>query len=158
MSDENSWKDTPYHSRTVSIPRSPLKVDRVTPDRSDLASAEEPDGTATLGDARELIFIVRGMLERFWMYQHHEIKLGRFEPIGRQTNELDLTPYGAADRGVTRFHARIHIENNHLFITDMNSTNGTYLGGVKVAVHTPTVLRKGAELMLGRLPIQVMYR
>jgi hypothetical protein len=158
MSDEVMRKLNPYSTKTISIPRSSLNLDFITANTSNPASTDAPHETATLGEARELIFIVRGMFERFVIHQHHEIKLGRFEPTARQPNELDLTPYGAADRGVTRFHARIHIENNHLFITDMNSTNGTYLGGVKVAAHTPTVLRKGDELILGQLPIQVMYR
>lgn len=151
MTDNSLDKLSPYSTKIISVAGNRFKAENTN-------EGSTVDITASLGEARELIFIVRGMIERFMLHQHKEIKLGRFNPIQRKTNELDLTPYGATDRGVTRFHARIHIENNRLFITDMDSTNGTYMGGVKVPANTPTLLRKGDELMLGQLPIQIMYR
>lgn len=117
-----------------------------------------PNGTATLGDRREVILVIRGMIERITVKENVEFKLGRFEPTTKQQNEIDLTPYGAMDRGVSRLHARIHLEKEQLYITDLNSTNGTYLAGVKLNPHQPTLLRKGDELILGRLPVQVMFR
>lgn len=159
MSDNgfNGFKN-PYADKTVTTRRNPRETGLLGSEDGEIKPSSVPNGTATLGDTREVILVVRGMIERVMIREQAQVKLGRFEPSARNSDELDLTPYGAMDRGVSRFHARIHIENNQLFITDMNSTNGTYIGGVKVAPQVPTPLRKGDELTLGRLPIQVMFR
>jgi hypothetical protein len=148
----------PYADKTVTTRRNPRETGILGSDEGEIKRSAAQAGTSTLGDTREVILVVRGMIERVMIREQAEVKLGRFEPAGRTMGELDLTPYGAMDRGVSRFHARIHIENNQLFITDMNSTNGTYIGGVKIAPNVATPLRKGDELTLGRLPIQVMFR
>ena len=85
------------------------------------------------------------------------LTLGRFEPNRRQPDELDLTPYGASEQGVSRYHARIALIHNDLFITDLQSSNGTYVRGIKATPYIPAVLRKGDEMHLGRLPIQVTF-
>ena len=108
-------------------------------------------------DGLEVSLIVHGLFERFLFHEGRQIKLGRFEPDRRQPDELDLTPYGAREKGVSRFHARIALMNNQLFITDLQSANGTYIRGIKVAPYLPAALSKGDEVHLGRLPIQVMF-
>jgi hypothetical protein len=121
---------------------------------------DEPNfqGTTTLGEKREVILLIRGMAERLVMQEGIIYQLGRFE-LGMVTpNEVDLTPYGAMDRGVSRIHAQLHLENNHLYITDLNSTNGTYVSGIRIEPNTPMALRKGDELLLGRLQVQILFR
>lgn len=115
-------------------------------------------GTATLGERREIILLIRGMVERIVISDHAAFKLGRFDLTNKADNEVDLTPYGAMDRGVSRLHAQLHLEEDKLFITDLGSTNGTYLGGDRLDPHTPALLRKGDELLVGRLQIQVLFR
>lgn len=153
MSEDHIGKLNPYSTQVISVSSGRLKTGQISENFPDTVGK-----TASLGEARELIFIVRGLFERFMLYEHKDIKLGRFNPLQRHANELDLTPYEAVDRGVTRFHARIHVENNQLFITDMESTNGTYIRGIKAIANHPTLLHKGDEVMLGQLPIQIMYR
>lgn len=121
-------------------------------------SSSGPNGTTTLGEKREVILLVRGMVERLVITEGTAFKLGRFDLSSKRNDEVDLTPYGAMDRGVSRVHAQLHIESDNLYITDLNSTNGTYLSGERLKPHEPTMLRKGAELMLGRLAIQVLFR
>jgi hypothetical protein len=152
--DPNNLQN-PHVDETVIVSRADLnaitqevKVVDPTSDSSDGAVSEK----------RELLLIIRGMIERVMMQDGNQVKLGRFEPSGRQLDELDLTPYGAMDRGVSRYHAKIHLEGDQLYITDNKSTNGTYLANVKLVPNTATLLRKGDELILGRLPIQVMFR
>jgi hypothetical protein len=152
----------PYKNKTL-ITRKTQRETGILPD--DLPQLRrnppQPDvngSTATLGEQRELILVIRGMIERLVVKENNEFMLGRFEPAARKTNEVDLTPYGAMDRGVSRLHAKIHLQDNHLYITDLGSTNGTVLGGVKLEPDKPTLLRKGDELMVGRLAIQVLFR
>jgi hypothetical protein len=153
MSDNNFNPLGRYTTQTVTVSQDALRM--LTAEYGMTRSENEE---AKLDPIRELTFIVRGLPERVMIGQLGEVKLGRFEPAHRQDNTLDLTPYGAADRGVSRFHARIHVEDNVLFITDMNSTNGTYIEGVKISPHTSTPLYKGNKLVLGLLPLQVMFR
>jgi hypothetical protein len=153
MSDNNFNPLERYTAQTVTVSQNALRM--VTAEYSTTRSEADE---AKLDPIRELTFIVRGLPERVMIAQLGELKLGRFEPADRQENTLDLTPYGAADRGVSRFHAQIHIEDNILFITDMNSTNGTYVEGVKISPHTSTPVHKGNKIVLGLLPLQVMFR
>lgn len=114
--------------------------------------------TASLGENREIILVIRGMVERLILPDDKRIILGRTDVKSRFLPDVDLTPYGALDRGVSREHASLHLQGDRLFVTDLNSTNGTYLAGKKLDPHTPSVLRKGDELLLGRLPVQVLFR
>jgi hypothetical protein len=122
------------------------------------AGVRSVEGPLTFGDQRELLLVIRGIVERLVLPRDLSITLGRTDMHTRFRPDVDLTPYGALDRGVSREHARLHTENDQLYVTDLGSTNGTFLAGERLQPNTPTLLRKGAELMLGRLAIQVMFR
>lgn len=115
-------------------------------------------GTASIGDGREVILVIRGMVERVVMKDARIYRLGRFELATRKEDEIDLSPYGALDRGVSRVHAHLQMSGEHIYITDLTSTNGTYLAGQRLKPNEPTLLRKGDELLIGRLPVQVLFR
>lgn|GEM_PF-1390584 len=114
--------------------------------------------TGLLGDQSEIIFVIRGIVERVVVPKGEHILLGRSDPRNRNRVDLDLTPYGALDRGVSREHVRMQVEEGRLLVTDLGSTNGTFLANVRLEPETPTILRKGDELLLGRLPIQILFR
>lgn len=117
-----------------------------------------PGETQYFNEKRELILVIRGVVERVVLQDGQKVILGRSDLRTRTTPDIDLTPYGALDRGVSREHASLHIEGEKLYVTDMDSTNGTFLGGNRLTAFTPTALRKGDELLLGRLPVQVLFR
>ena len=66
------------------------------------------------------------------------LTIGRIPPCGLV---LD-------DREVSRQHCRIEIAGEHVVLTDLQSTNGTFLDGQRIAV--PTRLAPGARIVLGR--------
>lgn len=111
-----------------------------------------------LQDSRELLLVVRGMVERLELPENEVIVLGRSDLNARSHPDVDLTPYGALDRGVSRNHARLHVDDGKLYITDLGSTNGTFLGGERLEPHVPTPLRKGTDLFLGRLSVTILFR
>lgn len=115
------------------------------------------NGTVSFGQ-HELLLVIRGMVERVMMDDKQSILLGRGDPQIRFQPDVDLTPYGALDRGVSREHARLHISDDRLYVVDLGSTNGTFLGGQRLEPDTPTLIGKGDELLLGRLAIQVLFR
>jgi hypothetical protein len=109
-------------------------------------------------DDREIILVIRGIIERFVIPKDRKLMLGRSNARMRFVPDIDLTPYGALDRGVSRAHAQIWIENGDLYIEDMESTNGTYINNEPVPPNQPKRVTSGNELMLGRLAIQVLFR
>jgi pSer/pThr/pTyr-binding forkhead associated (FHA) protein len=111
-----------------------------------------------LGDTREVLLLIRGMVERVIMNENKAYTLGRFDMGAKGDDEIDLTPYGAQDRGVSRHHAVLHLEGDHLYLTDLGSTNGTYVSGDRLVENTPTIVHKGDEVLLGRLAVQIMFR
>ncbi len=123
-------------------------------------AAAKKGGTVYFGEEHQLILIIRGMVERLTISSDKTLVLGRADHKSdhKSTPDVDLTPYGALDRGVSRGHARLHIEDDKLYVTDLASTNGTFIGGEKLEPYMPRLIGKGDELVLGRLGIQVLFR
>lgn len=71
---------------------------------------------------------------------------------------VDLTDYDAQKHGVSRRHARIDARSSPPVITDLNSYNGTYINGEKLAPDTPHPLDSSDEIRLGRLTVRVYYK
>jgi hypothetical protein len=124
-----------------------------------LIKGTDKAGTASLGGMREVVLVIRGMVERIVMSEGTIYQLGRFDVVGaRKAEEIDLSPYGALDRGVSRVHATLHLQNDQLYLTDLNSTNGTYLAGQRLKPNEANVIRKGDEVLIGRLPVQILFK
>ena len=62
--------------------------------------------------------------------------------IGRTTDQIQLT-----DNSASRRHAEIRPENGHWILTDLNSSNGTYLNGRRIV--SPTQLKHGDQIKVG---------
>jgi pSer/pThr/pTyr-binding forkhead associated (FHA) protein len=80
----------------------------------------------------------------------HHITIGRTDSKGVEP-DLDLTPYGAVQNGVSRLHATIIYEEETLYIEDLNSTNGTRINGFQLTPNRRYRLRDGDELEFGRV-------
>jgi hypothetical protein len=85
------------------------------------------------------------------------------EPIilGRNINYVpgifDLTMFGAEDCGVSRQHAKILRLRDFLQITDLNSSNGTFLNKTRLLEDVPYTLRNRAVLQLGHMMLRVYF-
>jgi pSer/pThr/pTyr-binding forkhead associated (FHA) protein len=80
-----------------------------------------------------------------------EIIIGREDPISGIFPEIDLTPYGGESGGVSRQHARLANLNGQWTITDLNSTNYTYVDGARIEPSAPVPIRDGTQLRFGRV-------
>lgn len=69
---------------------------------------------------------------------------------------VDLSPYGAADLGVSRQHAQISYSGTYSLV-DMGSTNGTWLNQARLIARKPYALRSGDEVRLGSLRLMIYY-
>ncbi len=61
-----------------------------------------------------------------------------------------------ADSEVSRTHCRLAIEGGRLMVTDLKSTNGTFVDGIRV--EGPTALPVGAVLRVGRQSLKHEWR
>jgi FHA domain-containing protein len=81
--------------------------------------------------------------------------------LGRSTPgaavDVDLTPFKAAELGVSRRHIRIDRLRDVLQVTDLGSANGTYLNRDKLSQDAPRTLRNRAVLQLGDLVLRIQF-
>jgi pSer/pThr/pTyr-binding forkhead associated (FHA) protein len=80
--------------------------------------------------------------------------LGREDEPSNSFPDVDLTPYGAEEGGVSRLHAKLTQNGDQWMIEDLESTNFTHLNGKRLAPKTPTPLNDGAEIRLGRVALR----
>jgi pSer/pThr/pTyr-binding forkhead associated (FHA) protein len=79
------------------------------------------------------------------------VVLGRTDPVQEQYPDVDLTPLGGAELGVSRLHARLSYEAGRFYLEDLHSTNHTYIGEAELAPREPRALSSGQVIRLGRL-------
>lgn len=112
----------------------------------------------SLGKPREVLLLVDNGIRRLEVFNETTYLLGRFSKSSPRGKHVDLSPFNAQDKGVSRIHAQLHMDDNKLFITDMDSTNGTFVDEMRLLPHHPHQLRQGSKVALGRLVMQVMYK
>ncbi|MDX2161862.1 MAG: TIR domain-containing protein [bacterium] len=71
--------------------------------------------------------------------------------------DIDLSPFGAAGRGVSRRHLMIQNTTEGMTITDLHSSNGTYIAHKKLDPHRPVLIRSKTLIRLGSFPLQIEY-
>lgn len=73
--------------------------------------------------------------------------------IGRPTSSAGTVVSSAnglfANSMISRKHASIFMENSQVFVTDLGSSNGTYLNGILMKSHVPYRLNDGDLLQFG---------
>jgi pSer/pThr/pTyr-binding forkhead associated (FHA) protein len=87
-----------------------------------------------------------------------KIVMGRSDNSSAQKPDLDLTPFGALEKGVSRLHAAIIRTEDTLTLIDMGSSNGTHLNGQRLIPDQPRILRDGDELRLGKLIAHIYFK
>jgi hypothetical protein len=85
-----------------------------------------------------------------------EYLLGR-EGQGQPPPDVDLTPYGGREMGVSRRHASLRVDGKQLLLMDLHSANGTKLNGEAVPPQEPVRLLDGDEIRLGKLVVHIYF-
>lgn len=68
--------------------------------------------------------------------------------IGKMAGSVDVI---IKDSTISRIHARLSKENEEIYVTDLNSTNGTYKNGLRLEPNETALIEPGDELRFGRM-------
>ena len=114
-------------------------------------------GTATLGRLAQIdLCIETPYTEPIRVTLNHEMIIGRAEE-GSSRVDINLVPYGAVQKGVSRRHAALEVVGKTLMVSDLNSTNGTFINGQHIPPGHRRVVRDGDELKLGNMLMHIFY-
>lgn len=105
-----------------------------------------------------LALFIEGSEEPMILEVTMQAVLGRLVPDARQQPRIDLSPFGAFDKGVSRMHAIIRTAEGGFLIEDLGSSNGTRLNGTSLLPYSPKALQPGDQILLGKLEIEVLFR
>jgi pSer/pThr/pTyr-binding forkhead associated (FHA) protein len=111
--------------------------------------AAEPAIAAPAALAARLI--VEADNQEFDLSGKDNIMIGREDAVSNIFPDVDLTPNGGEEGGVSRLHARIFVESGQYMLEDENSTNFTFLNRQRLTGKTPTPLHDNDEIKLGRV-------
>lgn len=89
--------------------------------------------------------------------QERPLIFGRDDPDSGQRPDIDLVPYGAYHRGVSRHHAALELAGKRLLLRDLSSANGTFLNGVRLDPHETHQIRDGDRLRMANLTVDVYF-
>lgn len=91
--------------------------------------------------------------------RHSTLILGRKVEniIGNQTEDETLINIGAHDMFVSRRHARVSKNANGYDITDLNSSNGTWIGDQRLIPNRSYMMKSGMRIRLGHVQTIVHF-
>jgi hypothetical protein len=115
------------------------------------ASAAPVMPAATAAPALVARLIVEADNQEFDLSGKDNVTIGREDAVSNIFPDVDLTPHGGEEGGVSRLHARIFVENGQYMLEDENSTNFTFLNRQRLTGKTPTPLHDNDEVKLGRV-------
>jgi hypothetical protein len=122
-----------------------------TPDATPAAAATPVAAAISTMPALTARLIVEADNQEFDLSGKDHITIGREDAVSNIFPDVDLTPHGGEEGGVSRMHARIFVENGQYMLEDENSTNFTFLNRQKLAGKTATPLHDSDEIKLGRV-------
>lgn len=130
---------------------------RLEPD--DLPDTPAIRGTGPLDYAMPWVIELRivGTPSVLQVQVSQRIVVGRADRHSSQRPDIDLEPYRAYQHGVSRRHAIISARNSRVTVRDDDSSNGTYINGVRLQPQKHYRLRHSDTLTLGKMSLQVFF-
>lgn len=151
-------KTQPTHSPFVASQNHPRTV-RIA--ETDLPEVERSTrwGTALLGRRAKLVLEVDGYSQDpLQVILEERATFGRAYPDSNSNPDVDLTPFQAERKGVSRQHMALVRVDNTLKVEDLGSTNGTFLNGIQLYPRQPRLVRTGDIICLGQLILTVVSK
>lgn len=80
-----------------------------------------------------------------------EILIGRIDPVSSIFPDIDTTPHGGIEKGVSRKHCRLMLDGETVYVEDLGSANFTFINRVRLQPGQQQPIHPGDELRLGGL-------
>ncbi len=108
-----------------------------------------PAPTPAPGGGPRLIVVASGV--EIPLPAKAELLVGREDPVSNIFPDVDLSPHGGEEGGVSRRHFKITVQGSQYSIEDLNSTNHTLLNRAKLDPGVKRPLADGDEVRAGRV-------
>lgn len=149
---------SPLHSGGGTSTLATQQLSQDEKQENPIVNSKSQWGTAYLGASTALILHFQDGDERLTLHPKKEMLMGRADEKTHHYPEVDLTPYQALDKGVSRKHASLRRNDDTLMLIDLGSSNGTFINGQRVQPNQPRILRDGDELRLGKLTMRIYFK
>lgn len=139
-----------------AAPADTHRIEAVSADKGQRPTAPTPAPAAALPKA----WISLHILDSGYILplaDRTEFTLGRVVDGQPIMPDVDLTPHNAYACGVSRLHAVLKLAGDKIVVMDLDSSNGTYVNGVRIPPQVETPLVHGDVITLGKLKIQVLF-
>jgi hypothetical protein len=121
-----------------------------------LALKNSPVGKAMVENRTPIIFDIGGVSIALPIAE--TLIIGRLSQApGDPQPDVNLNAFDADLQGVSRQHLKLTRRGDLIYMTDLGSSNGTFLNGRPITSHRERILRHGDELCLGYLKIFVRF-
>lgn len=111
--------------------------------------------TATSATPRMLTLVVVGSGRRISIDASDDLLVGRKDNVRGIYPDIDLGLDDGYDAGVSRRHAIIAPVRDGWNVEDLDSANGTFVNGKRLAQNIPTLARIGDEIRFGTLQLRI---
>ncbi len=85
-----------------------------------------------------------------------EYSIGRNSKGQAIIPDVDLSPFDAHKKGVSRLHAYLKIDKRGIALIDMGSANGTKVNGQRITPNIDYPLKHADTIVLGSIPMQII--
>ena len=144
------WTNTGEPQPTITFDTSRLRQ------MTQAMTAPPPAETDAELKAGQILVQVIATGQQLLLEGRPEYVLGR-EGAANEVPEVNLGPFGARERGVSRRHAVLRVDRRQLLLIDLGSSNGTWLNGTQLTPQEPIRLENGDELRLGKLVVKIRF-
>jgi pSer/pThr/pTyr-binding forkhead associated (FHA) protein len=114
--------------------------------------------TVMLSESTDVLLEFVGFEQRVSIVPNQRTVLGRLDENSPNPPDVDLSPYGAFDKGVSRIHAALVRHDASLTLLDLGSSNGTLINGRRVSANQPRVVQDGDEITFGQLVARIYFK
>ncbi|GAB1420136.1 FHA domain-containing protein [Anaerolineales bacterium] len=106
----------------------------------------------------EILLQVEDSKQPIKVQSRKQVSLGRYDVSNQSQPDIDLTPYSALEKGVSRLHAIMEFDESTVTLKDAGSSNGTFINGTRLSDEQVHILKDGDELRFGKLVSHIYFK